>query len=108
MSRKLKRHNTSPELAFDACDYFTDDLSNFSVELGKDVSLLKKKANNNDNEKQFLDAREKARLDIHAALRDACCQGDVNSVSSLLSSLSKDAELIVNMAPSGASTLLFT
>ncbi|XP_015840648.1 leucine-rich repeat serine/threonine-protein kinase 1 isoform X3 [Tribolium castaneum] len=87
MSRKLKRHNTSPELAFDACDYFTDDLSNFNVEL---------------------DAREKARLDIHAALRDACCQGDVTTVSSLLASLSKDAELIVNMAPSGASTLLFT
>lgn len=55
----------------------------------------------------FLDAQEKAKLDIHAALRDACCQGDVNSVSSLLSSLSKDAGLIVNMAPSGASTLLF-
>lgn len=55
----------------------------------------------------FLDAKEKARLDIHAAIRDACTQGDVNSVQQLLQSLQKDAELIINMAPSGANTLLF-
>lgn len=30
-----KRYNTSPELAFDACDYFTDDFNNFNLELGK-------------------------------------------------------------------------
>lgn len=56
----------------------------------------------------ILDAREKAKLDIHAALRDSCSHGDVTSVQQLVSSLSKDAELIVNMAPSGANTLLFT
>lgn len=54
------------------------------------------------------DEKEKARLDIHAAIRDACSQGDTNSVQQLISSLSDDAELIVNMAPSGANTLLFT
>ena len=55
----------------------------------------------------ILDAREKARLDIHAALRDACTRSDINSIQQLVSSLSRDAELIVNMAPSGANTLLF-
>ncbi|KRT85722.1 Ankyrin repeat-containing protein [Oryctes borbonicus] len=58
--------------------------------------------------KEAADAREKAKLDIHAALRDSCGQGDVSSVQQLVASLSKDAELIVNMAPSGANTLLFT
>lgn len=37
MAKKLKRHNTSPELAFDACDYFTDDLKNFNLELGTNL-----------------------------------------------------------------------
>ncbi|XP_049820088.1 leucine-rich repeat serine/threonine-protein kinase 1 isoform X2 [Aethina tumida] len=64
----------------------------------KAVDLLKNAANE----------KEKARLDIHAAIRDACSQGDTNSVQQLISSLSDDAELIVNMAPSGANTLLFT
>ncbi|XP_066246944.1 leucine-rich repeat serine/threonine-protein kinase 1 isoform X1 [Euwallacea similis] len=58
--------------------------------------------------KDASDAKEKARLDIHAAVRHACSQGDINSVQQLLSSLQKDAELIVNMAPSGANTLLFS
>lgn len=53
------------------------------------------------------DVREKAKLDVHAALREACCQGDVSTVSSLLSSLAQDAEIIANMAPSGANTLLY-
>lgn len=54
------------------------------------------------------DAKEKAKLDIHAAIRDAVTQGDAASVHNFLASLQKDAELIVNMAPSGANTLLFT
>lgn len=54
------------------------------------------------------DEREKARLEIHAAIRDAINQGDSNSVHQILQSVQKDAELIVNMAPSGANTLLFT
>ncbi|CAG9769543.1 unnamed protein product [Ceutorhynchus assimilis] len=58
--------------------------------------------------KEAADAKEKARLDIHAAIRHACSQGDLNSVQQLLSSLQNDAELLVNMAPSGANTLLFT
>ncbi|XP_017772148.1 PREDICTED: leucine-rich repeat serine/threonine-protein kinase 1 isoform X5 [Nicrophorus vespilloides] len=57
--------------------------------------------------KEAADAREKARLDIHAALRDACSKGDASSVHHLVSSLQKDAELIVNMAPTGSNTLLF-
>ncbi|XP_045460940.1 leucine-rich repeat serine/threonine-protein kinase 1 [Harmonia axyridis] len=61
------------------------------------VSLLKSAA----------DAREKNRQSSHSALRVACTQGDVTSVKQIISSLSKDAELIINMAPSGANTLLF-
>ncbi|XP_056637900.1 leucine-rich repeat serine/threonine-protein kinase 1 isoform X1 [Diorhabda sublineata] len=58
--------------------------------------------------KNALDEKEKARLEIHAAIRDAVNQGDANSVQQLLLSLQNDAELIINMAPSGANTLLFT
>lgn len=54
------------------------------------------------------DAKEKAKLDVHAAIRNAVTQSDVVSVQNLVASLQKDAELIVNMAPSGANTLLFT
>ncbi|CAH0558750.1 unnamed protein product [Brassicogethes aeneus] len=64
----------------------------------KSVEILKKAANE----------KEKARLDLHAAIRDACSHGDANSAQQLISSLGDDAELIVNMAPSGANTLLFT
>lgn len=56
----------------------------------------------------LLDAREKARLDIHVALQHACTKGDTNSFQQLVLSLGKESELIVNMAPSGANTLLFT
>lgn len=45
---------------------------------------------------------------MHAAIRDACTRGDSNAVQQLVGSLAKDAELIINMAPSGANTLLFT
>ncbi|CAG9859264.1 unnamed protein product [Phyllotreta striolata] len=58
--------------------------------------------------KEAADEKEKARLEIHAAIRDAVNQGDKNSVQQILQSVQKDAELIVNMAPSGANTLLFT
>lgn len=56
----------------------------------------------------FVDAREKARLDVHAALRDASNKSDAKALAELLQTLSKDAELIINMAPSGANTLLYT
>lgn len=58
----------------------------------------------------FTDAREKARQERHAALREACCiNEDAASTRRILSSLSSgDAELVVNMAPGGANTLLFT
>ncbi|KAL3278816.1 hypothetical protein HHI36_016337 [Cryptolaemus montrouzieri] len=61
------------------------------------VSLLKNAA----------DAKEKTRQNNHSSLRLACTQGDVIGVKEIISSLSKDAELIINMAPSGANTLLF-
>ncbi|XP_076250430.1 leucine-rich repeat kinase isoform X2 [Rhynchophorus ferrugineus] len=54
------------------------------------------------------DEKEKARLDVHSLIGLECSQGDAASVQQLLSSLQKDAELIVNMAPSGANTLLFS
>ncbi|KAI4458153.1 ankyrin repeat and protein kinase domain-containing protein [Holotrichia oblita] len=78
---------------------------------GMTPSDLADKAGHNDCIsilKEAADAREKAKLDIHAALRDFSGQADVNSVQQLVASLSKDAEIIVNMAPSGANTLLFT
>ncbi|XP_018323262.1 leucine-rich repeat serine/threonine-protein kinase 1 isoform X2 [Agrilus planipennis] len=58
--------------------------------------------------KEAADSREKARLDIHAALRDAVSSGNHDLVQQLLGSLPKYAEIIINMAPSGANTLLFT
>lgn len=56
----------------------------------------------------FADGREKARQEVHASLREACCTGDTAAVRQLVASLGSDAELIINMAPSGANTLLFT
>ncbi|XP_065157528.1 leucine-rich repeat serine/threonine-protein kinase 1 isoform X3 [Atheta coriaria] len=58
--------------------------------------------------REAADAREKARLDVHAALRDASNKSDAKALAELLQTLSKDAELIINMAPSGANTLLYT
>ncbi|KAG5883328.1 hypothetical protein JTB14_032528 [Gonioctena quinquepunctata] len=101
---KRNRRLRNTDVAFDACDYFTDDFTAFNAEVGKYIIL-----GFSVNLKKYIKyAKEKARLDIHAAIRDACTQGDVNSVQQLLLSLQKDAELIVNMAPSGANTLLFT
>ncbi|XP_044740580.1 leucine-rich repeat serine/threonine-protein kinase 1 isoform X2 [Chrysoperla carnea] len=58
--------------------------------------------------REAADGREKARQEVHASLREACCTGDVAAVRQLVASLGTDAELIINMAPSGANTLLFT
>lgn len=57
----------------------------------------------------FSDAREKLRQETHAALREACgVAEDVSAVRRLLGGLPEtDVELVVNMAPGGANTLLF-
>ncbi|KAK9885098.1 hypothetical protein WA026_009320 [Henosepilachna vigintioctopunctata] len=81
-----RRHKKSTEFAIDACDYFSDDVCSYPAEK---------------------DAKEKSRQNSHASLRIACSQGDLNAVKQLVSTLGTDAELIVNMAPSGANTLLF-
>ncbi|XP_063703322.1 leucine-rich repeat serine/threonine-protein kinase 1 isoform X2 [Culicoides brevitarsis] len=74
------------ETALDACDYFVDDV--------KDVW---RKA----------DAREQMRLLKHNELREAVSTGDITKVKVLLDALGAEKEIIVNMAPSGANTLLF-
>ncbi|XP_069680319.1 leucine-rich repeat serine/threonine-protein kinase 1 isoform X2 [Periplaneta americana] len=58
--------------------------------------------------KQAADAKENARQKCHASLRDTCAAGDVVLLKSLLQQLGSEAELVVNMAPSGSNTLLFT
>jgi len=55
----------------------------------------------------FTDAKETARQRCHASLRDTCAAGDVSLLKSLLQQLGSEAELVVNMAPSGSNTLLF-
>ena len=55
----------------------------------------------------FTDARETARQRCHVSLRHTCAAGDVSLLKSLLQQLGSEAELVVNMAPSGSNTLLF-
>ncbi|XP_063218267.1 leucine-rich repeat serine/threonine-protein kinase 1 isoform X2 [Bacillus rossius redtenbacheri] len=57
--------------------------------------------------KQAADAKETLRQSAHASLRDACQLGDAELVQALVARLGPEAELIVNMAPSGSNTLLF-
>lgn len=56
----------------------------------------------------FTDSRELARHSAHAALRDACTSGDVAVVKCLIAQVGPEAELVVNMAPNGSNTLLYT
>jgi ankyrin repeat protein len=52
--------------------------------------------------------KEKARLETHAALRVACMQGDCAVARTIVQELQgPELEYTVNMAPSGANTLLF-
>uniref|UniRef100_A0A8D9F0T5 Leucine-rich repeat serine/threonine-protein kinase 1 n=2 Tax=Cacopsylla melanoneura TaxID=428564 RepID=A0A8D9F0T5_9HEMI len=53
------------------------------------------------------DARELSRHTAHQALREAVLSGDVNLVKVVLHELQPETELIVNLAPNGASTLLY-
>lgn len=55
----------------------------------------------------FTDAKETARQRCHTSLRGTCAAGDVSLLKSLLQQLGSEAELVVNMAPSGSNTLLF-
>uniref|UniRef100_A0A182XPR4 Uncharacterized protein n=1 Tax=Anopheles quadriannulatus TaxID=34691 RepID=A0A182XPR4_ANOQN len=74
------------EQAFDACDYFVDEV----IEPWK-----------------IPDTREQIRSQKHRALREAVTATDEAAVQLLLESIGSDREIIVNMAPGGANTLLF-
>ncbi|ALC46696.1 Lrrk [Drosophila busckii] len=53
------------------------------------------------------DAREEVRLIKHGELRAAVSAGDERTVRVLLEALGRERQIIVNMAPAGANTLLF-
>ncbi|XP_055923849.1 leucine-rich repeat serine/threonine-protein kinase 1 isoform X2 [Eupeodes corollae] len=53
------------------------------------------------------DAREQVRLIKHKELRHAVVSGDERTVRVLLEALGNERQIIVNMAPAGANTLLF-
>jgi len=55
----------------------------------------------------FLDERDTRRLHHHASLREACINKNVTQVRTILKKVPEDAEILVNMAPNGANTLLF-
>uniref|UniRef100_A0A182VV89 non-specific serine/threonine protein kinase n=1 Tax=Anopheles minimus TaxID=112268 RepID=A0A182VV89_9DIPT len=74
------------EQAFDACDYFVDEV----IEPWK-----------------IPDTREQIRSQKHRALREAVTACDEAAVQLLLENIGTDREIIVNMAPGGANTLLF-
>jgi len=54
------------------------------------------------------DEIEQKRQDHHSALREACSHGDAEAVRKIVENLGDEAELVINMAPSGSNTLLFT
>ncbi|XP_030371278.1 leucine-rich repeat serine/threonine-protein kinase 1 isoform X2 [Scaptodrosophila lebanonensis] len=53
------------------------------------------------------DAREQVRLIKHRELRQAVSTGDERTVRVLLEAMASERQIIVNMAPAGANTLLF-
>lgn len=55
----------------------------------------------------IVDAREQIRSIKHRDLREAVTAGEENNVRILLDALGTEKEVIVNMAPAGANTLLF-
>uniref|UniRef100_A0A1S4G9X9 non-specific serine/threonine protein kinase n=1 Tax=Anopheles gambiae TaxID=7165 RepID=A0A1S4G9X9_ANOGA len=57
--------------------------------------------------KDAADTREQIRSQKHRALREAVTATDETAVQLLLESIGSDREIIVNMAPGGANTLLF-
>ncbi|KAK3921714.1 Leucine-rich repeat serine/threonine-protein kinase 1 [Frankliniella fusca] len=67
--------------AFEACCYFVNDITE--------------------------DAKESVRRGAHAQVREAVLAGDLTLVRALLAELGPEAELVINMAPSGSNTLLF-
>uniref|UniRef100_A0A182IMZ8 non-specific serine/threonine protein kinase n=1 Tax=Anopheles atroparvus TaxID=41427 RepID=A0A182IMZ8_ANOAO len=77
---------TGAERAFDACDYFVDEV----IEPWK-----------------IPDTREQIRTQKHRALREAVSATDEAAVQLLLEGIGVEREIIVNMAPGGANTLLF-
>ncbi|KFB52135.1 hypothetical protein ZHAS_00020459 [Anopheles sinensis] len=77
---------TGAERAFDACDYFVDEV----IEPWK-----------------IPDTREQIRTQKHRALREAVTATDEGAVQLLLEGIGAEREIIVNMAPGGANTLLF-
>ncbi|XP_062127004.1 LOW QUALITY PROTEIN: leucine-rich repeat serine/threonine-protein kinase 1 [Drosophila sulfurigaster albostrigata] len=74
------------ETALEACDYFVDEV--IEVSGGRD-------------------AREEVRQIKHGELRAAVSAGDERTVRVLLEALGRERQIIVNMAPAGANTLLF-
>ena len=53
------------------------------------------------------DARERERLERHAALREACSAGDAARVRQLVKQLGRDAATVINMTPDAQTTLLY-
>ncbi|XP_067619806.1 leucine-rich repeat serine/threonine-protein kinase 1 isoform X10 [Eurosta solidaginis] len=74
------------ETALDACDYFVDEV----IELTR-----------------CLDAREQVRMIKHRELRQAVVSSDERTVRVLLEALGSERQVIANMAPAGANSLLF-
>ncbi|XP_054091980.1 leucine-rich repeat serine/threonine-protein kinase 1 isoform X2 [Zeugodacus cucurbitae] len=74
------------ETALEACDYFVDEVIEFS---------------------HSLDAREQVRMIKHRELRHAVLNGDERTVCVLLEALGAERHVVTNMAPAGASTLLY-
>uniref|UniRef100_A0A1B6DQ53 non-specific serine/threonine protein kinase n=1 Tax=Clastoptera arizonana TaxID=38151 RepID=A0A1B6DQ53_9HEMI len=58
--------------------------------------------------KQAADSRELNRHNAHLALRDALSTGELPLIKTIISQLGNEAELVVNMAPNGCNTLLYT
>lgn len=55
----------------------------------------------------FVDAREQVRMIKHRELRHAVINGDERTVCVLLEALGNERQVVTNMAPAGANTLLY-
>lgn len=55
----------------------------------------------------FTEAKESLRQSSHRTLREACTNGDVVLVKSIINELGIDAPTVLNIQPNGLNTLLF-
>ncbi|CAG4958442.1 unnamed protein product [Colias eurytheme] len=94
-SEKRGRRRIEPEDAYDAAQYFVEDVQDPWHEGGVCSAFFP------------ADALERERLSTHAQLRELVVRGDARALHDKLEVLGPAAAIIANLTPGGANTLLY-